>query len=99
MKRTQRCMAWLLMLSIMLAAMPSAGAQAATKPKTMAHAYYMIDAESGQKILTSHANKRIYPASTVKLLTALTVLDYADLNQKIKYTRKLRRRFRLMLLH
>ena len=92
MKRTQRCMAWLLMLSIMLAAMPSAGAQAATKPKTMAHAYYMIDAESGQKILSSHANKRICPASTVKLLTALTVLDYADLNQKIKYTRKLQKK-------
>ena len=46
MKRTQRCMAWLLMLSVMLAAMPSVGAQAATKPKTMAHAYYMIDVES-----------------------------------------------------
>lgn len=91
MKKTQRCIVWLLVLSIMFTVMPSASAQAAAKPKTMDHAYYMIDAKSGQKILSSHANKRICPASTVKLLTALTVLDYADLNQKIKYTKKIRK--------
>ena len=82
-------MAWMLLLSIMLAAMPSVSAKAAAKPKTMAHAYYVMDAKSGEKILSDRANKKIYPASTVKLLTALTVLDYADVNQTIKFTRKL----------
>ena len=92
MKKTQRCMAWMLLLSIMLAAMPSVSAKAAAKPKTMAHAYYVMDAKSGEKILSDRANKKIYPASTVKLLTALTVLDYADVNQTIKFTRKLQKK-------
>lgn len=92
MKKTKRCMAWMLLLSIMLAAMPSVSAKAAAKPKTMAHAYYVMDAKSGEKILSDRANKKIYPASTVKLLTALTVLDYADVNQTIKFTRKLQKK-------
>ena len=65
MKKTKRCMAWMLLLSIMLAAMPSVSAKAAAKPKTMAHAYYVMDAKSGEKILSDRANKKIYPASTV----------------------------------
>lgn len=85
-------MAWMLLLSIMFAAMPSVSAKAAAKPKTMAHAYYVMDAKSGEKILSDRANKKIYPASTVKLLTALTVLDYADVNQTIKFTRKLQKK-------
>lgn len=92
MKKTQRCMAWMLLLSIMLAAIPSVSTKAAAKPKTMAHAYYVMDAKSGEKILSDRANKKIYPASTVKLLTALTVLDYADVNQTIKFTRKLQKK-------
>ena len=92
MKKTKRCMVWMLLLSIMLAAMPSVSAKAAAKPKTMAHAYYVMDAKSGEKILSDRANKKIYPASTVKLLTALTVLDYADVNQTIKFTRKLQKK-------
>ena len=92
MKKTKRCMAWMLLLSIMFAAMPSVSAKAAAKPKTMAHAYYVMDAKSGEKILSDRANKKIYPASTVKLLTALTVLDYADVNQTIKFTRKLQKK-------
>lgn len=92
MKDTKKRVVWLLILSLLLTAVPSVKGQAATKPKTMAHAYYMIDAKSGEKILSSRANKRIYPASTVKLLTALTVLDYADVNQEIKYTKKLRKK-------
>lgn len=85
-------MAWMLLLTIMLAVMPSVSAKAAAKPKTMAHAYYVMDAKSGEKILSDRANKKIYPASTVKLLTALTVLDYADVNQTIKFTRKLQKK-------
>lgn len=92
MKYTKRSIIWFLTMTLVLTAVPSVKSRAAAKPKTMAHAYYMIDAESGDKILSSHANKKIYPASTVKLLTALTVLDYADTNQKIKYTKKLRKK-------
>lgn len=84
-------MVFTLIIAFLTGLMPVSDAQAAKKPKTIAHAYYMIDANSGKKILSSHANKKIYPASTVKLLTALTIMDYADLNQKIKFTKKLKK--------
>ena len=81
-------MVFMLVIAFLTGLIPVSDAQAAKKPKTIAHAYYMIDAKSGKKILSSHANKKIYPASTAKLLTALTIMDYADLDQKIKYTKK-----------
>ena len=91
MKNTRKCIVFLLVLSMLTTIVPTAKAQAAAKPKTTSHAYYMIDAGSGKKILSSNANKRIYPASTVKLLTALTVLEYSGTDEEIKYTKKIRR--------
>ena len=88
MKNTRKCIVFLLVLSMLTTIVPTAKAQAAAKPKTTSHAYYMIDAGSGKKILSSNANKRIYPASTVKLLTALTVLEYSGTDEEIKYTKK-----------
>ncbi len=91
MKYTRKIMVFMLVIAFLTGLIPVSDAQAAKKPKTIAHAYYMIDAKSGKKILSSHANKKIYPASTAKLLTALTIMDYADLDQKIKYTKKLKK--------
>ncbi len=63
----------------------------AKKPSVKAHAFYLLDATSGKEILSQNKNKKIYPASTVKLLTALVVLDHADVNKQFKYTKKLRK--------
>ncbi len=92
MKRGKRLLICLLVTAIMASTLPCQGAQAKKRPKTMAHAYYMIDADTGEKILSRHAKKRIYPASTAKLLTALTVLDHASTGKKIVYTKKIRKK-------
>ena len=61
------------------------GVDAATaKPKVSAHAYVVIDANSGEVIISQNRNKRIYPASTTKLLTAIVAIENCSLSQKIK---------------
>lgn len=92
MKNTKRLLAFLLVFSVFATLLPTQMAQAAGKPKTQAHAYYMIDAASGKKLLSKSANKKIYPASTVKLLTALTVLEHSSTSKQIVYTKKIRKK-------
>lgn len=92
MKNTKRLLAFVLAVAVMLGNVPGREVQAKSRPKTKAHAYYMYDITKGEKILSKDANKRIYPASTVKLLTALTVLDHASTQQKIVYTKKIRKK-------
>ena len=43
--------------------------QAAAKPKVSAHAYIVSDAHSGKILYQQNKDKKIYPASTVKLMT------------------------------
>ena len=40
----------------------------------------LIDGESGRVLYDNNMNKKIYPASLTKLLTALTVLDLGSLD-------------------
>lgn len=62
-------------------------AKAANKPSVFAHAYAIVDANSQQLLLQYQANKKIYPASTVKLMTALVVLDYCNTSDQITITK------------
>lgn len=90
MKKLKKQIVYVLIMALLLSGVPNAQAQAQRAiPKTKAHAYYMIDAGTGEKILSKNANKKIYPASTVKLLTALVALEHADETKEIKYTKKL----------
>jgi len=52
------------------------------------HAYAVMDANNGEVLLSSHLNKRIYPASTVKIMTAIVAIENMDLDTKIKVKRK-----------
>lgn len=63
----------------------------AKKPKTKSHAYVVMDANSGETIYTSKPNKKIYPASTVKIMTAIVALDHMKTTKKIKFGKKMRR--------
>ena len=47
-------------------------------PQFSGYSYAIADAESGETLLSYNGEKIIYPASTVKLLTAMTALDRAD---------------------
>ena len=88
----KKWIACMLLLSFLVTGIAPKNAEAAAgKPKVRAHAYYMVDVQTGRKILSKNANQKIYPASTVKLLTALTVLEHAKESQVITYTKKLRK--------
>jgi len=48
-----------------------------------AHAYVVMDANTGDILYSADEDKRIYPASTVKLMTAVVALENAKLSTKI----------------
>ena len=52
---------------------------AQAKPTVYAHSYTVMDANSGEIIISEQENKRIYPASTIKLLTAIVAIENCSL--------------------
>lgn len=46
-------------------------------PKFSGYSYVIANAETGETLLSYNGDKSIYPASTIKLLTAMTALDLA----------------------
>lgn len=67
------------------------GIASAAVPDVQAKAYVVMDANSGEVLYKKNMNKTIYPASTVKLMTAIVALDNAGLDKKIKFTKKIKR--------
>ena len=61
------------------------------KPSVKAHAYMVMDAHAGKKLYAAKANKKIYPASTVKVMTAVVALDCLSKNKKITFTKGMRK--------
>ena len=53
------------------------------KPSVSAHAYVIMDSNTGQILDSKDAYKKIYPASTAKLMTALVAIENGNLLQKI----------------
>lgn len=43
----------------------------------------LINADTDYVIYNKNSNKKVAPASTTKMITALTVLDYCDVNEKV----------------
>ena len=89
---------WLLTLTILVGTLVPAQVQAAKLPVPVGlhdhHAFTAIDAWSGQELMGEDATKKVYPASTVKLMTAIVMLEAAkdkgiSLNKKVKITQKL----------
>lgn len=64
----------------------------AAVPSVQASAYVLMDANSGDVIYKKGMNKKIYPASTAKLMTAIVIIDnIKDLDQSVKYTKKIQK--------
>ncbi|WP_433251917.1 D-alanyl-D-alanine carboxypeptidase family protein [Streptosporangium sp. CA-135522] len=53
-------------------------------PKTAAKAYVIADAETGEVLAAKDPHGRYLPASTLKALTALTLIPKLDKSQKVK---------------
>ena len=56
------------------------------KPSVSAHAYVVMESKTGQVLLSQDENKKIYPASTVKMMTALIALENGNLSKRITIT-------------
>ena len=63
----------------------------AAKPKVKAHSYLVMDANSGKALYSQNPGKRIYPASTAKIMTALVALENAKETKKIKFTKQMKK--------
>ncbi|MBE6662441.1 MAG: D-alanyl-D-alanine carboxypeptidase [Ruminococcaceae bacterium] len=82
----------LLLLPLLI---PSAAA--ATPPSvTGVDAVYVMNLEYGQAVFAQNESKRLYPASTAKLVTALVAEKHfaEDLDQKIEITEEMKAAFR-----
>lgn len=53
-------------------------------PKMNCKAYVVMDAGSGEVLFGQKENKKIYPASTAKLMTAIVCTEQGDVNSTIK---------------
>ena len=65
---------------------PTEKIKAASIPSVKCHAYVIMDANTGKVLLSKNASNKIYPASTVKLMTALVVLDKCKTTKKVTIT-------------
>ena len=75
----------LLILCMMVLCTVSVRTEAKVKaPKKPCHAYVVMDAGSGEVLFGQDADKKIYPASTAKLMTAIVCLEQGDPKSKIK---------------
>lgn len=79
------CMVLILACTISLFT-PTKNLNAASIPSVNCHAYVIMDANNGKVICSKNASKKIYPASTVKLMTALVVLDKCKTSKKVTIT-------------
>ena len=87
------CHIFFILLLIFSLFFSSTPIQAAACPKVHAHAYVIMDANTGKVLLSKQSKKKIYPASTVKLMTALVVLDKYKTTKKIKITKRMVKQF------
>jgi len=64
----------------------------AAVPSVQAKAYVVMDANSGNILYKKDMDKKIYPASTVKLMTAIVAVNNASLGKNITFTQNMRNR-------
>ena len=60
-----------ILLLLLFIALPLQGQAKVKAPKKQCHAYVVMDAGSGEVLFGQDANKKIYPASTAKLMTRI----------------------------
>lgn len=73
-----------ILLLLLFIALPLQGQAKVKAPRKQCHAYVVMDAGSGEVLLGQDANKKIYPASTAKLMTAIVCVEKGNVNSVIK---------------
>lgn len=72
--------------------LPQVAYASAAVPKVQASAYVVMDANSGDVIYKNSMNKKIYPASTAKLMTAIVTIENIDINKRVTFTKNMRKK-------
>lgn len=83
MKKKKIVIVWFVLLFLFQIGIPLRASAKEEAPNVNAHAYVVMDANSGEILLAKQEKKRIYPASAAKLMTAMVVIDRLDLDRKI----------------
>ena len=73
-----------ILLLLLFIALPLQGQAKVKAPKKQCHAYVVMDAGSGEVLFGQDANKKIYPASTAKLMTAIVCVEKGNVNSVIR---------------
>lgn len=63
-------------------------ADAPSPPRLWAHGAVLLDWHTGEVIWEQNAHRRLHPASTTKILTALIAIERGDLSAKVKVSRR-----------
>jgi D-alanyl-D-alanine carboxypeptidase len=66
----------------------------AAELKVNAHAYVVMDANTGDILLNYCGSKKMYPASTAKLMTAIVVCRTGKLNKRITFRKSFRKQIK-----
>lgn len=74
------------MLLLALSAAPASAKPAAPDP--VAEAALLIDAQNGQVLFAKNAGKKMYPASTTKIMTALVALEKSSPGEMVKISKR-----------
>ncbi|MGC7846754.1 D-alanyl-D-alanine carboxypeptidase family protein [Desulforudis sp. 1088] len=78
----------LLVLSLILAVSLNSPAYAASEPQINSEAALLVDIQTNQILYAKNPDKPMYPASTTKILTALIVLEKADLSKVVTVSKR-----------
>lgn len=91
--KVKKLVSYLMIVAISFSILlPATNVEAAVKaPPNLGsyHAYSVIDARTGEILLSDNADDRVYPASTTKMMTATVILEKAKLSKKIKITNRM----------
>ena len=80
----KHCLGLLLGLLIAFLVAPAAKAQVKSPKMDDCHSYVVMDAGSGNVLLEQDGSKKIYPASTTKVMTAIVCTEKSSMDVKIK---------------
>lgn len=84
----KRLVAILTIVSLLFSGVPPLMAAPAAEPVTTGAAALVMDSENGQVLFTKEPDRRMYPASTTKIMTALVALEQSSLDEMVVVSEK-----------
>ena len=76
----KKIFAFMIMLAVLLSPLST---YAATAPEVGCEAAIAIDLDSGAVLFEKDADKKIFPASTTKILTAIIIIENRGLSENV----------------